>query len=128
LGYTQEVATLNNIAILYGDEKKFEKSEKYVITAHEIVKKQNDSIRSGHYAINLAILYARMENYTKSKNLLYEALDYIDNSDEVLQLKAWTVLTGVYVSLNDFEKAKKIIDQIYDKAEQLSQKDIFVTL
>lgn len=128
LGYIQEVATLNNIAILYGDEKQYEKSKEYLLKAYTIVKKENDSLRIGHYAINLGILSARAGNYTEAKDLLYEALGYISDSEKVLNLKAWSVLSEVYVYLNKYEESKKIIDRIYDDVQQLPEKDIYVAV
>lgn len=128
LGYMQEVATLNNIAILYGDDEQYEKSKEYLLKAYTIVKKENDSLRIGHYAINLGILGARANNYAEAKDFLYEALDYVSDSEVNLNLKAWSVLSEVYVHLEEYEEAKKIIDKIYDDVEQLSEKDIYITV
>jgi len=127
LGYVQEVATLNNIAILYGDDEQYEKSKEYLLKAYTIVKKENDSLRIGHYAINLGILGARANNYAEAKDFLYEALDYVSDSEVNLNLKAWSVLSEVYVHLNKYEEAKQVIDKIYDDVEQLPEKDIYIT-
>lgn len=116
LGYTQEVATLNNIAILYGDENQFEKSEEYLLKAYHIVQKENDSIRMAHYAINLGILNGRSNKYEQAKEWLYEAISLIDESKEILILKARSALSEVYISLSEFDEAKKILDQIRDDA------------
>src|SRR5690606_923564 len=126
LGYTQEVATLNNIAILYGDENQFEKSEEYLLKAYHIVQKENDSTRMAHYAINLGILNGRSNKYEQAKEWLYEAIDLIDESQEILILKARSALSEVHISLNEFDEAKKILDQIGDDALRLSPNDIYV--
>lgn len=126
LGYTQEVATLNNIAILYGDENQFEKSEEYLLKAYHIVQKENDSIRMAHYAINLGILNGRSNKYEQAKEWLYEAISLIDESKEILILKARSALSEVYISLSEFDEAKKILDQIRDDAFRLSPNDIYV--
>ena len=128
LGYIQEVATLNNIAILYGDDKQYEKSKEYLLKAYTIVQKENDSLRIGHYAINLGILNARDGNYIEAKNILYKALDYIDESEEVMMLKAWSVLSEVYIHQKEYEKAKEIIDKIYSQAQQLPNEDVYLTI
>lgn len=128
LGYVQEVATLNNIAILYGEDKQFEKSKEYLLKAYTIVQKENDSLRIGHYAINLGILNARDGNYTEAKSLLYNALDYIDPSEEVMILKAWSALSEVYIHLKEYEQAKKIIDRIYSQAIQFPNEDVYLTI
>jgi tetratricopeptide (TPR) repeat protein len=128
LTYTQEVASLNNIAILYGDEGQFEKAEEYLLKAYHIAKRENDSLRTGHYAINLGILSARGKKYSEAKDFLFESLDYIENSNESYQLKAWSTMAEVHVYLKEFNEAKKIIDRIYNSAQKLPEKDIYVAI
>src|SRR5690606_106792 len=128
LGYVQEVATLNNIAILYGDDEQYEKSKEYLLKAYNIVLKENDSTRIGHYAINLGILSARDEKYDEAKELLFKALNYINDSQKLLKLKANSALAEIYITLKEFDEAKKIIDQMYTDALEVSPHDIFVTL
>jgi tetratricopeptide (TPR) repeat protein len=126
LGYTQEVATLNNIAILYGDENQFEKSEEYLLKAYHIVQKENDSTRMAHYAINLGILCGRSKKFDEAKQRLHEAIRLSKESQEALILKARSALSEVHISLNEFDEAKKILDQIGDDALRLSPNDIYV--
>jgi tetratricopeptide (TPR) repeat protein len=126
LGYTQEVAILNNIAILYGDDQQFEKSEEYLLKAYHIVEKEHDSTRMAHYAINLGILNGRTKKYDEAKERLYEAMSLVDESQKILILKARSALAEVYISLQKYDFAKKVIDQIGDDALRLSPNDIYI--
>src|SRR5690554_1929197 len=128
LGPVQEMATLNNIAILYGDDGQYEKSKEYLFKAYNIAKKENDSLKIGHYAINLGILSSRANDYVEGKKFLYEALKYIDDSEVQLNLRAWSTLSEIYISLQEYDAAKKIIDRIYNDAKQLPEKDIYVII
>lgn len=128
LGYIQEVAILNNIAILYGDDNQFDKSKEYLLKAYHIVEKEHDSIRMAHYAINLGILNGRIKKYNEAKQRLYEAMNLVNESQEILLLKARSALAEVYISLNEFDQAKKIIDEIADQALRLSPNDMYVAV
>ena len=49
-----EMIVLNNIAILYSKDSKNDKAEEYFLKAYEIAKENNDSVKIGLYATNLA--------------------------------------------------------------------------
>lgn len=74
-----EMIVLNNIAILYGKEKKFEKSNEYFYKAYLIAKKYNDSLKMGLYSMNLGSLANDENKPKKARNYLNDALSYTKN-------------------------------------------------
>ncbi len=71
-----EMIVLNNIAILYGKEKKFEKSNEYFYKAFLIAQKSNDSLKMGLYSMNLGSLANDENKLRKARNYFNDALRY----------------------------------------------------
>lgn len=71
-----EMIVLNNIAILYGKEKKFEKSNEYFYKAFLIAQKSNDSLKMGLYSMNLGSLANDENKLRKARNYFNDALSY----------------------------------------------------
>ncbi|WP_284653306.1 tetratricopeptide repeat protein [Flavobacterium terrisoli] len=74
-----EMIVLNNIAILYGKEKKFEKANEHFYKAYLIARKYNDSLKMGLYSMNLGSLANDENKLQKARNYLNDALGYTKN-------------------------------------------------
>lgn len=71
-----EMIVLNNIAILYSKEKKFEKANEHFYKAFLIAQKSNDSLKMGLYSMNLGSLANDENKPQKARNHLNDALRY----------------------------------------------------
>ncbi|MFN3754021.1 tetratricopeptide repeat protein [Flavobacterium sp.] len=76
LDLQHEMIVLNNIAILYGKEKKFEKSNEYFHKAFLMAQKSNDSLKMGMYSMNLGSLANDENKLQKARNYFNDALRY----------------------------------------------------
>ncbi len=76
-----EMIVLNNIAILYGKEKKFEKSNEHFYKAYLIAKKYNDSLKMGLYSMNLGSLANDENKLQKARNYFNDALSYTQRAE-----------------------------------------------
>ena len=81
-----EMIVLNNIAILYSKDKKYDKAEEYFSKALELAKNNKDLIKQGLYSINLAKSTGsiRIDLGTAKDNLsaqsLYEKIGFIQDT------------------------------------------------
>jgi len=76
-----EMIVLNNIAILYGKEKKFEKANEHFYKAFLIAKKYNDSLKMGLYSMNLGTLANDENKLQKARNYFNQALSYTERPE-----------------------------------------------
>ena len=81
-----EMIVLNNIAILYSKEKKFDKAQEYFLKAYAIAKKKNDRVKIGYYSVNLASVLNEMNAPSKARKYIDEATIYLEDKPDVLYL------------------------------------------
>jgi tetratricopeptide (TPR) repeat protein len=82
-----EMIVLNNIAILYSKEEKYDKAEEYFGKAYSIAKENKDSLKTGWYAVNLAIVAKEKNQLEQSANYLKAAFPLLQNQTSI-QLQA----------------------------------------
>lgn len=99
-----EMIVLNNIAILYGKEKKFEKSNEYFYKAFVIAKQYNDSLKMGLYSMNLGSLANDENKLQKARNYFNEALTYTDRPE--VKIPGQIGLCANDLLLGDTQKAR----------------------
>src|SRR6218665_104889 len=81
-----EMIVLNNIAILYSKEKKFDKAYDYFLKAYTIAKKRNNKVKIGYYAVNLASVLNETGKPLEVQKYLSEANTYLKNHPDILYL------------------------------------------
>ena len=78
-----EFIILNNIAIIYTSDKKYDKSESYLKQALSIAIKLNDSVKIGYSHINLSEVYNNRNELGKAKGHIRQALRFLKNNKDV---------------------------------------------
>lgn len=78
-----EFVILNNIAIIYTSEKKYDKSENYLKQALAISLKLKDSIKIGYSYINLAELANNKKELQQGKDYIKLSFDYLKKSKDI---------------------------------------------
>jgi len=93
---------LNNIAILYSKEGDFDKAEEYFSKAYVLAQEQNDSFKTGLYAINLGIV-------ANQQNKLVVAAKYLSKAQEVLDAdSAIYVLIAIALAENQYKSGNLV--------------------
>src|SRR5690606_35547877 len=106
-----EMIVLNNIAVLYSKEKKFEKAEEYFLNAYQIAKENNDSTKIGLYAVNLATVANEKKEISKATNYLNTAFSYLAENSHILS-QAYVSKAQNLILKNELENAHELIDSI----------------
>lgn len=78
-----EFVILNNIAIIYTSEKKYDKSESYLKQALALSLKLNDSVKAGYSYINLAELANDRKELAQARVYLKQSLLYLKDAKDV---------------------------------------------
>ncbi len=102
-----EMIVLNNIAILYSKEKKYNKAEEYFGKALALAKNNNELIKQGLYSINLGQVNNLQGDLISAENYLTEAIVFINEIPRLL-LEAQLALANNYYLKGDFTEAKKL--------------------
>lgn len=118
-------ASLNNLAVLYKDQGKYNESEELFKQATEIIKRTNGE-NSTQYAIvlnNNAMLFQNIGRYEQAEKLLLKAIPIAsaqlkEKSPNYVRL--YMNLALLYQLMNDLDKA----ENIYLKALQIQEKRI----
>ncbi|MCL9806989.1 tetratricopeptide repeat protein [Flavobacterium amniphilum] len=75
---------LNNIAILYSKEKKFNKATDYFLKAYLIAKDDKDQLKIGLYGMNLGNLENDKNNPKKARKYFAESLPLLKKYKQYL--------------------------------------------
>ncbi len=116
LGPKQEMTILNNIAILYSEEEQNEKAENYFIKAYQIAKQEKDSLKIGHYALNLGVLAEKTKNYKQGLTYLQEALNYLNEHENLIK-NVQSTLAKIKISTGNYSEAKQLLDKLHQPSK-----------
>ena len=119
---TFEITVLNNIAILYAKDKKFDKAEEYLMKAYESADNQNNLIKKGLYAMNLASVYIETKNIVKCKKYLDIALPLLHDVPDLL-LQAKIVQVQYYFSILSYTQARQASEVILPQLNKESNRE-----
>ena len=81
-----EMIVLNNIAAIYIEEKKNDKANEYYKKAYTIAKENNNTFKTGLYALNLGNLACEMNDATLGRAYFNEAIPLLASKPKVLIL------------------------------------------
>jgi tetratricopeptide (TPR) repeat protein len=100
-----EMIVLNNIAILYSKEEKFDKAKEHFQKAYDIAKTEQDSLKMGLYSMNLGSLSNAENQPQKALNYLNRGLEY--TSIDVVRIPALIAICNSNVLLGNYATARK---------------------
>lgn len=73
---SETMIVLNNIAILYSKEKKYDKANQHFSKAFELATAHKDSLKMGLYSMNMGILANEVRKLKQARHLFTQALRY----------------------------------------------------
>lgn len=116
------VVALNNIGSSYIEIERFDSSLFYLSKVVEISKKvQVPGIGATHQ--NLGLVYAGLDEYSKSNKFYHKAEKYyLENDDFYRQSEIYFNLGSNYVSLNQLDLAEKYLEEALEIAQQVQNK------
>lgn len=118
----REMAVLNNIAVVYSAEENYVKGEEYFKRAYDLAKKENDKLKIGHYAINMARVSNKTGKLERGRLYLIEAFKYLKGEKGLLLKSKITEAENLLLSGNTFQ-AKKILFELYPETKKEKLKE-----
>jgi tetratricopeptide (TPR) repeat protein len=100
-----EMIVLNNIAILYSKEEKFDKAKEHFQKAYTIAVSEKDSLKMGLYSMNLGTLSNAENQPKKAISYLNRGLKYTNNN--LVKIPALVSLCNSDVLLGNYQKARQ---------------------
>lgn len=116
----QEMAVLNNIAVLYIRDAKPDRAKEYLDKALHIARKNNDSIKIGYYSINLGTISNETGEFSQGRKYLYDAIAHLKKQPEGIFM-ARIVLCENDMLIGDTKIARQKAELLLKGMEQENQ-------
>ena len=111
----------DNLGIYYLETGDLENAYKNIIKASEAAKLNGDQVRFAKTLGNLALIFEKKQDYKKAIKLVLEDIKISEeNGSTKNTMFAYTVLTRLYISNKEFEKAKITVKKADDIAKTKS--------
>lgn len=119
---SHEMIVLNNIAILYSKDKKYNKAEEYFGKALVLAKNNNEIIKQGLYSINLGQVNDEQGDLIIAENYLNNAIDLVKENPRLL-IEAKLELANNYYLKGDYINAKKLSFELISQLNDIEYRE-----
>ncbi len=124
-----ELTVLNNIGILYFQEKNFEKAKEYFEKAYTLSFNEDNSVKHGYYAINLALVTNKMGLAEEASRYIKEAMPLVKGEPQIAMMAQVAEVENLFIR-EKYEQAKALSLNLLPKLEGEANSDnrVFILL
>jgi tetratricopeptide (TPR) repeat protein len=122
-----EMVVLNNIAILYSKEEYYTKAKEYFKKAYDIAKENNDTFKTGLYAMNLGNVCNEAGEVKEARVYITESLPFL-KPDEDMYLLAETGLAENDLLMGRATQAREKATAILSRLKNPDFNDTWLSL
>ncbi|WP_179352048.1 tetratricopeptide repeat protein [Winogradskyella vidalii] len=120
LGSRQEMTVLNNIGILYFQEKELEQAKTHFLKAYQKAKTIDEEVKMGYYAVNLALVSNKMMAPDSAQHYIEEALPLLKEHPKVL-MQGKMAQSEMFLLKKQYDKSEAIALNLLEKLQDISQ-------